>query len=210
VVDALRFGAFAGLVSKAVWFVFGLVTTGLALSGVVIFWKRSARLSEGQARPAVRRAWFVVRPWGGAMGWFKPFNIAVLALALAASVMTLRFYSATADERAANFAAQQTGPWSLGAIMIAGLGDTSDPVRPGARAMVVVRFCPECWSDIKRVWVNIGRQPLHDKGRRVSGQPGFAYASLRLPQKLDPDIRLWLVAEGWDGRQYKTSWPLVR
>ena len=207
--DAFHFGDFSGLISKAVWFVFGLITTGLALSGVIIFWKRTARLSVTRQIPANHQVWRTIRPWGGAMGILKPVNIAILVLAVAASVMTLRFYSAAADERAANFTAQTIGPWKMGALMIAGLGDTSDPVRPGARTMVLVRFCPACWRDIKRLWINIGPQSLGSAQERVVGQPGFARANVRLPQVIESSTRLWMVAEGWDGERYETSWPVI-
>jgi uncharacterized iron-regulated membrane protein len=206
--DALHFGDFAGLVSKAFWFLFGLVTTGLAISGVIVFWKRSARSTGHERYARGRRLWNVLKPWGGAMGFLKPVNLAVVVLAVAASVMTLRFYAASTHERAASYAAQDVGPWKLGALMIAGLGDTSDPVRAGGRAMVLVRFCSDCWGSIKRLWVNVGRDPLSAKGLRVSGQPGFAYVNVRLPQALGADLRLWMSAEGWDGTLHHASWPL--
>jgi uncharacterized iron-regulated membrane protein len=41
--DPLHFGNFGGLVTKFVWFVFGLLLTGLCATGVVIFTKRTAR-----------------------------------------------------------------------------------------------------------------------------------------------------------------------
>lgn len=208
--DAFHFGDFAGIVSKFIWFLFGLVTTGLSITGVIVFWKRTARQAEGPRRSAWRRGLSILKPWGGAMGFLKPINIAVLVLAVAASVMTLRFYSASAQERAANFAEQTIGPWRLGALMIAGLGDTSDPIRPGARAMVLARFCDECWTDIKRLWVNVGLQPAGSKGQRVSGQPGFARAGVKLPDMLGADTRLWMTAEGWDGSIYYASWRLTK
>jgi len=207
-VDAFHFGDFAGLVSKAIWFLFGLATTGLALSGVIIFWKRTRRVAGPDARPVWRRIWQVIRPWGGAMGVWKPLNLLALVVAIAASVMTLRFYSASADDRAASYAVQDVGPWQLGALMVAGLGDTSDPVRAGAWAMVLVRFCPDCWDDIKRVWINVGPRSLDAKGQRVTGQPGFARAGIKLPAQLGPDTRLWIVAEGWDGKLHRASWPV--
>lgn len=208
--DALHFGDFAGLVSKTIWFTFGLITTGLAVSGVIVFWKRSARRAGAQDKSAGRRALSILKPWGGAMGVLKPLNIAILVFAIAASVMTLRFYSASTDERAANYAAQEIGPWRLGALMIAGLGDTSDPVRPGARAMVLVQFCGECWKDIKRLWVNVGAQSAGSGGQRVIGQPGFASTNVRLPDKIESETRLWMIAEGWDGRLHQASWRLFR
>src|SRR5262249_3465814 len=156
------------------------------------FWSRAKRASAPDARGLGRRLWSWAKPWGGAMGVWKPVNLLVVAVAVAASVMTLRFYSASADDRAASYAAQSVGPWQLGALMIAGLGDTSDPVRPGAWAMVLVRFCPDCWDDIKRLWINVGPRPLGASGLRVTGQPGFARAGVRLPERLDADTRLWI------------------
>jgi hypothetical protein len=67
---------------------------------------------------------------------------------------------------------------------------------------------PDCWGDIKRVWINVGAQSLGAKGTRVNGQPGFARAGIRLPDQLDAQTRLWIVAEDWDGRLYQASWPL--
>jgi uncharacterized iron-regulated membrane protein len=40
--DPLHFGNFGGLATKLVWVVFGLLLTGLCVTGVVIFTKRSA------------------------------------------------------------------------------------------------------------------------------------------------------------------------
>ena len=207
--DALHFGDFAGLISKTIWFLFGVVTTGLSISGMVVFWRRTAKQSEHKPRSAWSRFFSVMKPWGGAMGWLKPINIAILILAVAASVMTLRFYSASAQERAASFAAQDVGPWKLGAVMIAGLGDTSDPIRPGARSMILAQYCAGCWNDIKRLWVNVGSQSLGPKGERITGQPGFARAGVKLPDKIESDTRLWMTAEGWDGRLHHASWLLV-
>lgn len=39
-VDPLHFGTFGGLISKVVWFLFGLALTGLSVTGVVLTWKR--------------------------------------------------------------------------------------------------------------------------------------------------------------------------
>lgn len=143
------------------------------------------------------------------MGILKPVNIAIVMLSIAASVMTLRFYSAAASDRAANYAAQEVGPWKLSALMIAGVGDSSDPIRASRFALVLVRFCPDCWGEIKRLWINVGPAPLGAKGMRVSGQPGFARAGVKLPDKLDADTRLWMAAEDWGGRVHQGSWSLV-
>lgn len=48
----LHFGAFGGLVTKLVWFVFGLGLSALVLSGIVIWTKRAAKATAGVLRPA--------------------------------------------------------------------------------------------------------------------------------------------------------------
>jgi uncharacterized iron-regulated membrane protein len=44
--DPLHFGNFGGLVTKLIWFVFGLLLTGLCVTGVVIFSKRTAHAAR--------------------------------------------------------------------------------------------------------------------------------------------------------------------
>jgi len=44
--DPLHFGNFGGLVTKLIWFVFGLLLTGLSVTGVVIFSKRTAHAAK--------------------------------------------------------------------------------------------------------------------------------------------------------------------
>jgi len=173
-----------------------------------VFWKRTARHARPSERSAVRRIWHIVRPWGGAMGVLKPVNLGVIIFSLVALTMTIRFYSMSLDERAALYAAQPIGPFAMGAVIVAGLGDTSEPVRPGARAMVLAQYCQDCWKDIRRLWVNIGPRSMGSDGIRVVGQPGYARAWVKFPETIDPDTRLWMVAERWNGDLEQTSWAI--
>jgi len=67
-VNPLHYGYFGGLLTKTLWFVFGLGLTSVAITGVVFFWLRSVKAARGTARP-LRDA---VLPWKGAMGWSAP------------------------------------------------------------------------------------------------------------------------------------------
>lgn len=48
---ALHFGAFGGLVTKLIWFVFGTALSGVILSGIIIWTKRTAKATVDILRP---------------------------------------------------------------------------------------------------------------------------------------------------------------
>ncbi|MFV0623485.1 PepSY-associated TM helix domain-containing protein [Sphingomonas sp. ac-8] len=73
--DPLHFGTFGGLVTKALWFLFGLVLTGMSGTGVIIYAKRLQKAEKGQ-RTARRIAW-------AGMGAYAYVGIALILLALA-------------------------------------------------------------------------------------------------------------------------------
>ncbi|MGE0652551.1 MAG: PepSY-associated TM helix domain-containing protein [Alphaproteobacteria bacterium] len=206
-VNPLHYGDFGGLLSKSVWFVFGLGLSSLAITGVAIFWCRAARASAGPYSSLLR----ALHPWRGAMGWAKPLNWAALAVAVVGATMTVQFYGRGTAASPVQYPAQEVGAWRLSATLLAGFGDTHDPLRPGASALAVVGYCRECWDDIRRLWVHAGPSPPSDpeQGNLVQGRPGFAYARLALPADLGPRQRLWLVAEGWDRRIHTSNWPIT-
>lgn len=75
--DPLHFGTFGGLVTKVIWFLFGLILTGMSVTGVIIYAKRLEKAERG-ARGAVT----IARQDMGAWAW------ASLALILLALVLT--------------------------------------------------------------------------------------------------------------------------
>jgi uncharacterized iron-regulated membrane protein len=204
-VNPLHYGDFGGLLSKTVWCLFGLLLSGVAITGVAIFWARTSRAAV-RLMPSLLRAF---HPWRGAMGWLKPLNWAVLVVAAIGAVLTAQFYSQGLATLPARYAPQDVGPWRLGATLLAGLGDASDPLKPAARVVAVVQYCPGCWDDIRRLWVDVGPAPPADGdwGQRVQGRPGFASARVMLPDDLGGQ-RLWITAEGWDRRVHRSGWVL--
>ncbi len=77
---------------------------------------------------------------------------------------------------------REIGPWRLGALMIAGLGDTSDPgaAEECARS-VLARFCPDCWGQTSSAFGSMSaRNRPGPGGQRVIGQPGSASTNVRL------------------------------
>ena len=205
-VNPLHYGDFGGMWSKTIWFLFGLAVSGLAVTGIVIFWCRTAGATAGLLSTVLR----AFHPWRGAMSWLKPLNWAVLALSIFAAVMTSQFYASRLADAPARYAPQAIGPWRMGVTLIAGIGDSSDPRVPGQTAVAVVEYCAECWKEIRHLWIAIGPTPPSgdEPGQLVEGQPGFAFAGAMLPQTIDPQQRLWLTAEGWDQQLHQVSWPI--
>jgi len=73
--DPLHFGNFGGYWTKVPWFIFGLLMTGLSVSGVVIYALRVGREVRNQLtqRPGWRVAWQGMGAWG----WLAAFAIIV-------------------------------------------------------------------------------------------------------------------------------------
>lgn len=69
--DPIHFGTWGGLASKAVWFVFGLFLTGLAVTGAVIY---AARLHGGMGAYLRGVSWWLVPSAALVIGaaWFAP------------------------------------------------------------------------------------------------------------------------------------------
>jgi uncharacterized iron-regulated membrane protein len=60
--DPLHFGTFGGLATKAIWFLFGIILTGMSVTGVIIYAKRLEK-AEKQMRGPARIAWSGMGAW---------------------------------------------------------------------------------------------------------------------------------------------------
>lgn len=60
--DPLHFGTFGGLATKVIWFIFGVILTGMSVTGVIIYAKRLEK-AEKRERSAGRIAWSGMGAW---------------------------------------------------------------------------------------------------------------------------------------------------
>ena len=76
--DPLHFGAFGGMTTKILWFLFGAVLTGLAATGAMIYSMRLATALAPSER-AQRRYGPIARLWVGMGRWVYPSAAIIIA-----------------------------------------------------------------------------------------------------------------------------------
>lgn len=81
--DPLHFGTFAGITSKLVYFVFGIVLSVLAVSGTYIYGMRIAKVSKQDETPR-RKFWQAAI---SKMGWGKWLSIVAILVCLIVTVL---------------------------------------------------------------------------------------------------------------------------
>lgn len=74
--DPLHFGTFGGLATKAIWFLAGIVLSGLSVTGVVIYSLRLRRAAREAPKGALLHAW-------RGMGWWVYPALGLIAMSLA-------------------------------------------------------------------------------------------------------------------------------
>lgn len=80
--DPLHFGTFAGLTSKIVYFLFGLILSGLAISGTYIYGMRISRLGKDEPSPR-KKIWLAA---SADMTWGKWLSILAVSVCLALTI----------------------------------------------------------------------------------------------------------------------------
>lgn len=119
-------------------------------------------------------------------------------------------YSGADAADAVHLPARPVGPWRVAAVTApyAALSSSSvwdvhaafsGPGRAGIRAAFAA--IDDSAPGIERLWEVGYSAALH-------GGSDHLEAHVPVPAKLGDDAALWITVEAWDGRVYRTSWPL--
>ena len=205
----------ADLAVKLVWFLGGAVASFLAVSGLIIYLKRTKRaaaelLVGSRLAAGLKRLWHWVKPWGGPMGALKYVNVLGLAGILSGAVLVLTLGAEGVGDKGIRFATQAAGPFEVGAVAIAGFLEADLPaIRPGADTNVFPEIAAGRFRDARFIRVGLSDASGRETNSvAVEGAEGIAHADVRLPEIL-AGARLWIEIEGWDGRKHRANWPLV-
>ena len=200
---------------KLVWFLGGAVASFLAVSGLIIYLKRTRRavadlLDGGRPAAALSRVWTWVKPWGGPMGGLKYVNVLGVVGLLYGAVLLLTLVPEGLGDKGTRFAAQAVGPFEVAAVAVAGfLTADLPPIRPGAAASFYPEIADGRFRDARFIRVGLSdAQGAETAEALVSGGEGSARVSIRLPEDLT-GTSLWIEIEGWDGRRHRAHWPLI-
>ena len=205
----------ADLAVKLVWFLGGAVASFLAISGLIIYLKRTRRaaaelLVGSRLAAGLKRLWHWVKPWGGPMGALKYVNVLGLAGILSGAVLVLTLGAEGVGDKGTRFAAQPAGPFEVGAVAIAGFLEADLPaIRPGADTNVFPEIAGGRFRDARFIRVGLSNAAGEEIDRApVEGAEGIAHGHLHLPEVLE-GARLWIEIEGWDGRKHRAEWLLL-
>lgn len=201
------------IVVKLIWFAGGAALSFLCVSGLVIYWKRTGDALAGAAPGGwrrARRAWNLVKPWGGAMGGLKYPNLIALGLMGYGGYLLLALVAQGVQDKGFLYTEQPVGPFDIQLTALAGVLETGlPPIREGARTTILPKLADGRFEDARFIWANVGGEtPPAEPGALAEGPVGLAQARLRLPGTLDGTERLWLTVETWDGARHRQSWPL--
>lgn len=204
-VTPLHFGTWGGtsgawaLASKTLWFVFGAGLSFLAISGVLIFWRRIAR------KPVVPqsrlRRW--LSPRSGTLGLLKLPSVVLLACAVGGGIAAFTFMNASTAAYSRALPAQRLGEVALAPGLNPGPGGGTDVFAPGARPYVLIEGFEQLRRDYRSIAV--ARPGAGEDGwQEISGSGLIGVA--RLPPAPDGPFGLQLRAIGWDGTETRLAW----
>ena len=205
----------ADLAAKLLWFLGGAVASFLAISGLIIYLKRTGRaaaalLAGSRLALRLRRVWNWIKPWGGPMGALKYVNILLVAGMASGGILVLSLGAGGLGERGRQFETQTAGPFRVTPLALAGLLEADlPPVRPGAHMDVYPQIADGRFRDARFIRVGLSDARGRElENELVEGTEGIAHGQVHLPEALE-EVRLWVEIEGWDGRRHRTHWPLL-
>ncbi|MGH1350925.1 MAG: PepSY-associated TM helix domain-containing protein [Methyloligellaceae bacterium] len=205
----------ADLIVKLVWFLGGCAISFLAISGLIIYMKRTSQAAREMAseRSWLRALWSYigvvlrfVLPWGGPMGVFKYVNILILVGISMGTILVFSLGSRGLEGKGRVFEEKQAGPFLISLRAVSGLLEADlPPIRSGAKVDVFAKVADSRFRDIKFIRIGVAKD---EKGTLVEGEEAIAHADVRLPKVIE-GAHIWVLVEGWDGESYRASWPLV-
>lgn len=209
-------GGMPDLLVKLVWFAFGILMTGLAVTGLIINYKRTRRASKILLKrsPLARRlikSWRIVGPWGGPMGIFKYANILMLTGVVMGTGVVLTLAVKGLTDSGYEYTTKQLGPWDVKVNAFAGfLEKDLPPIRAGIQTNFMVNIPNEALESIKFFYIKVGKpRNLRVPGFLIHGPMGSKHAHYKLPRKIPEDAELWLTAITWAGDVHQVHWPLM-
>lgn len=218
----LHYGSFghagwSDLLVKGIWFVFGLGMTILSVTGMVIYYDRtksSTRRALQNTRSKhlrnLKKAWLVLRPWGGPMSGFKYLNWAFVVVMCVGISVGFTLQKEGMSNAGFQYVQKRIGNWDVSLNVTLGLLEKDlNPIAPGRRVNVNA-FVKGNTKQIKFMYVNFKKpRTMRAPGFVIHGVSGNLHAHARVPKKLAESPKLWVTIEDWDGEFYQESWPLL-
>lgn len=206
----------ADLIVKAFYFVGGLAMTFLAVSGLIINYKRTRKAAKKVKQHSLfaiklQKTWQVVRPWGGPMGVFKYINLLALVGIVMGTSIALTLSSQGTKGSGFIYQEKSLGPWKVSMNAVAGLLEKDlPPIRAGAKTNLNVDIESAALDKIKFIYARVGKpRSMRAPGTLIHGPLGAKHVHMQLPKKLKEGSELWVTAVTWDGQHYQASWPLM-
>lgn len=187
--NPLHFGSFGGLFTKLIWFVFGLMLSGMAISGAYIWTRRTAKkfMEKAGAPPT--------------MGRWKYLNVAPLIPIIILATGSIdsvgpRHWGGPAFE-----------PKALGDCSVHLLADRS--FEPDTDVTLTARFNDRCGERFRRVRASVGApDSVIEDAPSIYGHLGLPLFSVRTAAELNASSVLILEAESWQGERLRAVWPI--
>ena len=205
----------ADLTVKLVWFLGGAVASFLAISGLIIYLKRTRRavaelLVGTRLAAGLRRLWNWVKPWGGPMGALKYVNVLAVVGIVSGGILLLSIGAEGIGDKGTRFETQAVGPFEVTPIALAGFLEADLPaIRPGADTNVFPEIAEGRFRDARFIRIGLSDAVGEEiDSAPVEGAEGIAHGHVHLPEVLE-GVQLWVEIEGWDGKTHRGQWPLL-